>query len=87
MEKNVFHLPAVAGLLNENYVEARLHADGAVNIDRIRELQLELAESVATPFYVVVDPKTGAKKATFEGATLSDVSPFTDFLEQGLKPN
>ena len=84
MEKNVFPLPAVAGILNESYIEARLHADGDVNIEQIRELQMELAQSVATPFYVVVNPKTGESVATFPGATLGDVSPFTDFLTKGL---
>ena len=87
MEKNVFHLPAVAGILNKNYLEARLHADGDVNIERIRELQQTLAKSVATPFYVVVDPKTGETMATLAGATIGDTSPFTDFLEKGLKGN
>ena len=84
MEENVFYLPAVAGLLSDNYVEARLHADGEVNIERIRELQLELAQSVATPIYVVVDPKTGEKRALLEGATLTDTSKFTAFLESAL---
>lgn len=85
MEESIFPLPAVAGIMNENYIEARLHADGDVNIERIKELQMTLAHSVATPIYLIVDPKTGEKKATLEGATLGDESRFVAFLESGLQ--
>ena len=86
MEEKVFRLPVVAGILNESYVEARLHTDGETNIDEIRTLQETLVHSVATPYYVVVDPNSGEKKAIFEGATLKDESPFTEFLQGALAP-
>ena len=61
MEENVFPSPAVARELKENFIEARLHTDGDTNIDRILDLQQELVGARATPFYVLVDPETGAK--------------------------
>lgn len=82
MEGNTFLLPAVAGLLAKHYVEARLHTDGRVNIERILELQRELTGSVATPYYVVVDPETGETKAELAGA---QAGKFVGFLESGLE--
>ncbi len=83
MEESVFYLPAVAGFLSESYVEARLHTDGETNIDSILELQREMTQSVALPFYVLVNPKTGEKIASLVGAT--DSATFTQFLESGLR--
>jgi len=74
MEEKVFRLPAVAGILSEGYVEARLHTDGAEGnpaYDRSRELQAELAGSKANPIYLIVDPQTGATLDRFEGADLT----------------
>ena len=79
MEEKVFPKPAVAGILESSYVEARLHADGQKNIEQIRELQHELAKSVATPIYVVVDPVTQEPLGHFEGVALKEES-FRDFL-------
>lgn len=59
MEENVFPVPAVQRELEPHFVEARLHNDGGPSIERNQELQKEYAGSVATPYYVVVDPKTG----------------------------
>jgi hypothetical protein len=61
MEKSVFPSPAVAGVLEERFVEARLHTDGTKNIDRILQLQAELTQSVATPYYLVIDPSVEAQ--------------------------
>ena len=87
MEKKVFIKPAVAGLLEKDYVEARLHTDGHTNIERILELQKRLAESVANPIYVTVDPKSGTRLGKFEGATLGDgdEAKFIRFLEEGVE--
>ena len=57
MEEHLFPRPAVAEVLERRYVEARLHTDGQRNLQKILELQDELAASAATPFYVIVDPK------------------------------
>lgn len=83
MEENIFPKPAVAGLLKSSYVESRLHTDGEKNIERIRELQDQLTGSVATPYYVLVDPETGEAKGVFERAT-RDADEFRAFLERGL---
>jgi hypothetical protein len=83
MEEKVFRTPAVAGVL-DGYVEARLHTDGKKNIERILELQKELTGSVATPIYVVIDPKGEQVRHTFEGATF-DAGVFLEFLQEGLE--
>lgn len=86
MEDNVFPRPAVAGILEPSYVEARLHTDNPrenPNIERIQELQRELTGSVATPIYVALDPRTGEKRAVFEGSTY-DEEKFAEFLRSGL---
>jgi hypothetical protein len=57
-EEKVFPSPEVSEVLEEHFVEVRLHFDGKKNLDRIQELQESLAESFATPVYVVVDPRT-----------------------------
>jgi hypothetical protein len=81
MEEKIFRLPAVAGVLARHFVEARLHTDGVAHVERILEVQAELAGSRATPIYVVVDPSTGARRATFEGPT-REPERFVDFLER-----
>ena len=70
--------------LAPNFVEARLHTDGKVNIERIRELQRELAETVANPFYVLLDPETEERllDATWmEPGRWMDPEHFARFLE------
>ncbi len=81
MEEKVFRQPAVAAEL-ENVIEARLHTDGRRNLDRILALQSELTGVTANPFYVMVDPKSGAVVARFAGAT-RDEQTFIDFLRSG----
>jgi len=55
-EEKVFPSEKVSSVLEEHYIEARLHTDGEKNIERILERQEELAQSVATPFYLVIRP-------------------------------
>lgn len=85
MENNLFPSPAVAGVLSKSYVEARLHTDGSENIERIHQLQRELTGSVATPIYVLQDPRTGEARGKFLGSTRS-AEEFADFLRGGLRP-
>ncbi|MEY4672301.1 MAG: hypothetical protein RL148_85 [Planctomycetota bacterium] len=66
MENDVFLRPAVAGVLKQKFVEARMHVDiqssltaGQFADNKAR--QQELAGSYAMPFFVIVDPRTGAK--------------------------
>jgi len=56
MEEKVFPDPAVAGTLGQ-FIEARLHNDGHVQ-DAVKKLQLRFAESLATPSYIILDPRT-----------------------------
>ncbi len=82
MEKGVFHHPAVAGILEKRFVEARIHTD-RVGHPEDRELQLKMTDSIAQPIYLVVDPKDGTQHARRDGATLNGDQPFIDFLNQG----
>lgn len=88
MEEKVFRLPAIAGVLKDAYVEARLHTDGEGKpaFDRNRELQIELAGSKANPIYVVVDPVTGKAVHRFDGADLGG-ERFEGFLREAQKKN
>jgi hypothetical protein len=83
MEEKIFRLPDVFRILKDGYVEARLHTDGSVNIDRIKEKQAELTGSVATPIYVVIEPESEKILGLFEGATF-DEQEFEDFLRAAL---
>lgn len=60
MEEKIFPRPAVAAELKRNFIEARLHTDGGPAVQRNKDLQRELTRSVALPYYVVVDPESGA---------------------------
>ncbi len=82
MEKGVFHHPAVAGILEEKFVEARIHTDSLEHPGNA-DLQLQMTQSIAQPIYLVVDPKDGAQHARRDGATLTDDQPFIDFLNRG----
>ncbi len=59
-------------MLEDHYIEARLHTDGEKNIDRILELQKGLAESIATPFYLVVEPKSGRQIGGTEAGVVTE---------------
>ena len=61
MEESIFPLPAVARELESGFIEARLHTDGGPKEQENKERQRKLTDSVATPIYVIIDPKTGAK--------------------------
>ncbi len=77
--------PAVAGIINQHYVEARHHTDHddegrrKSNID----LQEELQGNPSLPFYMLIDPKNGEIYGTFAGFALSKQS-FIDFLNDGV---
>ncbi len=82
MEKGVFHHPAVAGILEQRFVEARIHTD-RVGHPEDRDLQLKMTDSLAQPIYLVLDPYDGTQYARHDGATLADDQPFIDFLNKG----
>lgn len=56
----MFSIPSIDNLLRDNFIEVRLHTDGADGPRKQRNLQLqkELSSSVANPWLVVVDPTT-----------------------------
>ena len=87
MEKKILPKPAVAGDLEEHYIEARLHTDRDTvpGIERIRELQAKYAESTALPIYVTVDPTDERRLGKYEGAqpAISDgaIEDYIPFLK------
>ncbi len=84
MEDNFFLKPTVAGLLNKEYIEARLHTDGTANAERIKEMQTSLARTVAMPVFVIVDPATEKELGRYEGAALTpgQQRSYIEFLEK-----
>ncbi len=65
LEKRTFELPAVAGILSDHFIEARLHTDGDDDPrrKRNRKLQKRFASSIANPWLVLVDPTDEARLA------------------------
>lgn len=78
-EEKVFPSPEVSQVLERHFVEARLHVDGERNIERILELQQELARSVATPLYLIQDPRSKARLGDTVGG-VTTVAAFREFL-------
>ena len=60
MEEGVFRRPAVAGILKERFIEARLHNDTGPIVQETVEREKRLANTVATPTYVILDARTEA---------------------------
>lgn len=79
MEEGTFRRPAVAGILEKHYVEARLHAD----YDEIKDLQLEMTGSLAQPIYLIVDPGSEEQLGRVDG--LRTDAMFIAFLEDALE--
>ena len=67
MEGTVFRSPAVAALMKEHFVESRQHIDikkhlTDAQLAENQRLRTELAgDTIAAPYFVVIDPKTGKK--------------------------
>lgn len=83
-EEKVFPSPEVAEFLEEHFIEARLHTDGETNIERILELQRTLAKSVATPYYLIQDPKSERLLGKPLGG-VTTVDTFHELLEAALE--
>jgi len=71
MEEKVFPSSAVAELMKKHLVEARLHTDSQNTLSDAqfannKKAQAEIAGTIANPYFVVVDAKTGAKVAEFK---------------------
>jgi hypothetical protein len=79
MEEKIFPRPAVAGILKEGYIEARLHVDGGPALQENKRLQAELTRSVALPFFLAYDP--AERKVLRKTAGLRPEDKFRAFLE------
>ncbi|MFT4647928.1 MAG: hypothetical protein ACI87O_001584 [Planctomycetota bacterium] len=94
MEIGIFIDSAVAEQLENNFVEARMHAD---THPEFRDFELAIAKTIAQPIYIVVpadsdldfksesfDPTKVRILARQDGATLGDPTKFADFLKGGI---
>ena len=85
MEERIFPSPAVAELLTEGYVEARVHTDHNEKGEAQRALQQQMVGQLAAPYYVIVDPKTGQQLRQHKLENVGDGwdqirDKFADFL-------
>lgn len=78
MEEKIFPRPAVARELQEKFIEARLHNDGGPSQAANRTLQEKMAGSLASPIYLIVDPRSGEKLRQRAGVMTE--SSFLEFL-------
>ena len=79
VEEVFFHDPQLSAMLRDGFVEARLHTDRpSPHLERILELQERLAETLALPTYVLVDPDTEKRigRTSFRGSAAG----FREFL-------
>ena len=76
MEEGVFLHPAVAGPLNERFIEARLHVDYPRNMEREREM----TGSNSQLLFLVVDPANEEILGRHDGPSLVSDGPFIQFL-------
>lgn len=83
-EEKVFPSPKIAELLEESFIEARLHTDGEKNIERILALQRDLAKSIATPYYLIQDPESERLLGAPLGS-VTTVGAFHEFLERAVE--
>ncbi len=80
MENFVFHSPAVAEELKNNFIEARLHTDRGHYAEFAQGLRAKLVGSVALPIFVVMDPETEEVGGILKGAR--SPGDFADFLQE-----
>ena len=78
MEEKIFPRPAVARELQDHFIEARLHNDGGPKREENRALQQEKAGSLASPNYLIIEPKTGETLRRRAGVMTE--SRFLEFL-------
>ena len=86
MEDGLFLVPAVAALLKKEFVESRIHNDGgdAKRQAEVKAWQQKTVHSLATPIYLILDPRTQEELARFDGVTFKP-EVFEEFLKKGLK--
>lgn len=92
MEDSVFLEQAVASLMKQHIVEARLHTDSQKTLTdeqfaKNREVQDRVAGVKTNPYFVVVDPTTGKKLGEFalSGGFGSWPGKWVKFIERMAK--
>ena len=92
MEDNIFLEQAVASLMKQHLVEARLHTDSQEHLTdeqfaNNREAQAELAGVKTNPYFVMVHTTTGEKVGEFalSGGFGAWTGKWTEFLQRMVK--
>ena len=81
MEINIFPLPEVKNLLNDNFILVKLYTDGKEEIHKKnKELEKQRFGTVALPYYVVLSPSDN-ELGTFPGMD-PNKDNFIDFLNE-----
>ena len=84
MKANMFTRPEIAAAM-KNFVLVELYTDGTdAAADENQKLQLDLFQTIAIPFYAIIDPD-GKVVASFASVT-KDPAEFLAFLEKGARP-
>jgi hypothetical protein len=84
MEEVVFHEQPVERILEENYVEARLHMDADPPYVRNEEVRLKFGATKTAPNYVTVEPHGEVRTGIHPGPQLNP-KKFARWLEAGLE--
>jgi len=92
MEEDIFLEQAVASLMKQHLVEARLHTDSQKHLTDEqfagnRKAQADLAGVKTNPYFVMVDPATGDKVGEFalSGGFAAWPDKWTAFLNRMIK--
>ncbi len=79
MEKSVFAKPEVLELFQKKFVLAQLYTDGGSFQEANRELQMERFNTLALPFYVVLN--ANYQEIRRHAGIIPDPKDFLTFLE------
>ena len=79
MEKSVFAKPEVLELFQKKFVLAQLYTDGGSFQEANRELQMERFNTLALPFYVVLN--SNDQEIRRHAGIIPDPKDFLTFLE------
>jgi hypothetical protein len=84
MEEVVFREQPVKRILEEHYVEARLHMDADPPYLRNEEVRLKFGATKTLPNYLTVEPHGDVRTGVQQGPQL-DPKKFARWLEEGLE--
>ena len=76
MEGKIFPAAAVAAELEPYFVEARLHCDLGPTAKKYRALEKEMTGNVASPYFAIVDPRSGELLSQGPQATSGQFASF-----------